>query len=148
MNFIDWFRFTSQQNGQLLVAFWRKVFTHKKSLLSKNSKYFNEIKLRKENKYNEKMLSIATKLRHYNTVTQPQITCACETVFKTTNTVAIDRVLKMEIRIIRNCINKNYQVDGIWRLASIETVYKEIIPVTRTIKKKTIIVSRTYLKNT
>ena len=91
-----------------------------------------------KNTYNKKCLSIATKLKHYKTVTQPQITFASETLFKTTNTVATDRILKLERRIVRTCLNKNYQVNGVWRLASNETVYKEIEPVTSTIKKKRI----------
>lgn len=91
-----------------------------------------------KNTYNKKYLSIATKLRHYQTVTQPQVTYACETIFKTTNTISIDRILKIERRIVRTCLNKNYQVDGVWRLASNQTVYKEIEPVTSTIKKKRI----------
>ncbi|KAG8308457.1 hypothetical protein J6590_002544 [Homalodisca vitripennis] len=45
---------------------------------------------------------------------------------------------KMERRIVRTCLNKNYQVDGVWRLASNETVYKNIEPITSIIKKKRI----------
>ncbi|KAG8261856.1 hypothetical protein J6590_064712 [Homalodisca vitripennis] len=44
----------------------------------------------------------------------------------------------MERRIVRTCLNKNYQVDGVWRLASNETVYKNIEPITSIIKKKRI----------
>lgn len=91
-----------------------------------------------KNTYNKKCLSIATKLKHYKTVTQPQITYASETLFKTTNTVAIDKILKTERRIVRTCLNKSYQVNGVWRLPSNETVYKEIEPVTSTMKKKRI----------
>ena len=91
-----------------------------------------------KNTYNKKCLSIATKLKHYKAVILPQITYASETIFKTTNTVAIDKILKIERRIIRTCINKKYQKDGVWRLASNKTVYKEIEPLTSIIKKKRI----------
>lgn len=91
-----------------------------------------------KNTYNKKSLSIATKLKHYKTVTQPEITYASETIFKTTNTAQIDKILKIERRIIRTCINKSYQKDGHWRVASNETVYKEIEPVMSTIRKKRI----------
>ena len=89
-----------------------------------------------KNTYNKKCLSIATKLQHYKSVTQPEITYASETIFKTSNTLAIDKLLKIERRIIRTCINKSYQENGQWKLASNETVYREIEPVTSTIKKK------------
>jgi len=91
-----------------------------------------------KNTYNKKCLSIATKLKHYKTVTQPAITYACETIFKTSNTTTIDKMLKLERRTVRTCISKSYQENGQWRLASNETVYKEIEPVTSTMKKKRI----------
>lgn len=82
--------------------------------------------------YNKKCLSVATKLKHYWTVTLPQVTYACETIFNTTNTITIDKVLKLERIIIWTCLNKNYRVDGVWSLPSNETVYKEMEPVRST----------------
>lgn len=38
--------------------------------------------------------------------------------------------------LVRNCIGKNYQKSGHWRLASKVAVYKEVEAVRRTIKKK------------
>jgi Reverse transcriptase (RNA-dependent DNA polymerase). len=91
-----------------------------------------------KNTYNKKGISIAAKLKHYLTVTQPEVTYAAETIFKTTNTAEIDRILKTERRIIRTCINKQYEINGHWRIASNETVYKEIEPILSTIRKKRI----------
>lgn len=77
-------------------------------------------------------------LQNSYTTRNIEITYASETIFKTTNNAEIDRIFKIERRIVRTCINKKYQENGHWRLASNETVYKEIEPVTRTIRKKRI----------
>lgn len=101
-------------------------------------KKLNHAKYITKNTYNKKSLSIAAKLKHYKTVTQPEITYAAETIFKTTNTAEIDRILKIERKIIRTCINKQYKINGHWRIPSNVTVYKTIEPVMSTIRKKRI----------
>lgn len=47
-------------------------------------------------------------------MTQPGITHASETNFETKNTVAIDKLLKIENRIpvVRTCVSRNYQESG------------------------------------
>lgn len=47
-----------------------------------------------QNTYNKKYLSVAAKLIYYKTVIQQKTTYACEKIFKTTNVVSIDRLLK------------------------------------------------------
>jgi hypothetical protein len=58
--------------------------------------------------YIYKCLSIKTKLKHYKTVVQPEVTYGSETLFKVTQKNRIDKILKVERRIVRTCINKKY----------------------------------------
>ena len=88
--------------------------------------------------YNKKCLSIKTKLKHYKTVVQPEVTYASETLFKVTQKNRIDKILKVERRIVRTCINKKYQKDGQWWIVPNEVVYRELEPITDTIRKKRI----------
>lgn len=88
--------------------------------------------------YNKKCLSIKTKLKHYKTVVQPVVTYGSETLFKATQRNRTDKILKVERRIARTCINKKYQKDGQWWIVPNEVVYKELEPITDTIRKKRI----------
>lgn len=88
--------------------------------------------------YNKKCLSIKTKLKHYKTVVQPEVTYGSETLFKVTQKNRIDKILKVERRIARTCINKKYQKDGQWWIVPNEVVYRELEPITDTIRKKRI----------
>ena len=88
--------------------------------------------------YNKKCLSIKTKLKHYKTVVQPEVTYGSETLFKITQKNRTDKILKVERRIGRTCINKKYQKDGQWWIVPNEVVYKELEPITDTIRKKRI----------
>lgn len=47
-------------------------------------------------------------------------------------------MIKVETRIVRICINKKYQANGVSRLSSNDTVQKEIKPITGTMKNKRI----------
>lgn len=71
---------------------------------------------------------MATQLNHYLTVTQLQKTNASETLFKTTITEAIDKLLKIGRRIVRTITNKKYYKNGVWRLTCNKTFHKEIEP--------------------
>lgn len=57
-----------------------------------------------KNKYIKKTLSNITTLKHYKSVTQ-LLTCASETIFQTTNTIAIDKWLGLK-EDQQNLINK------------------------------------------
>ena len=66
------------------------------------------------------------------------MTYASETLFKLNQKNRIDKVCKMERRIVRTIINKKYQKEGEWRIIPNEMVYKEIQPITDSMKKRRI----------
>lgn len=88
--------------------------------------------------YNKKCLSIKSKIRHYNSVVLPEALYACETLFHIKNNTKTDKLLKIERRIMRTCINKSYQKDGVWRIATNETVYSNMKPIISVMKKRRI----------
>ena len=88
--------------------------------------------------YNKKCLSAKTKLKHYKTVVQPEVTYGSETLFKITQKNRIEKILKIERRIVRTCIDKKHQKEGQWWIVPNEVVYREIEPVTDTMRKKRI----------
>ena len=83
-------------------------------------------------------MSINTKLKHYKTVVQPEITYGSETLFKLRQKDNVDKILKIERRIVRTCINKKYQIEGVCRIIPNAAVYQEIEPITDFIRKKRI----------
>lgn len=62
--------------------------------------------------HNKNFLSIVAKLKHYKTAIQPKTTYrpTYGTIFKTTNTEAIERLLNLERRKFRVCINKKIKI--------------------------------------
>lgn len=78
--------------------------------------------------HNKNFLSIVAKLKHYKTAIKPKTTYTYGTIFKTTNTEAIKRLLNIERRKFRVCININNKTE-VWRLVSKDTVYKKIEPI-------------------
>lgn len=88
------------------------------------------------NTYKKKCLSINAKLKHYNSVIKPEATYAAETLFHLNEQSKTDKLQKVERRIGRTCINKTYQKDGQWRILPNKLVYKELEPITDTMRKR------------
>ena len=86
--------------------------------------------------YRKKCLSINVKIKHYNTVIKPEATYAAETLFHLNEQSKTDKLQKIERRIGRTCINKKHQKDGQWRIVPNKVVYKELEPITDTMRKR------------
>lgn len=86
--------------------------------------------------YKKKYLSINAKIKHYNAVIKPEATYAAETLFHLNGQSKTDKLQKIERRIGRTCINKKYQKDGQWRIVPNKVVYKELEPITDTMRKR------------
>lgn len=66
--------------------------------------------------YNKKCLLIETKIQHSKTIPLLETTYACKTPFEIINERKTNHLLRIEIRIIGMCINKKYEMKGIWRI--------------------------------